>query len=261
MCNLHIYGFRFSVKKKCAKSTSMIHMALDLIFRPLTRLAIAKGVRFADASERLRHAYIHAALQGEGGNATDSKLSVLTGLQRRDVARLRAQPGEPEHKPDPLSRLVALWKAEYDGAPLMRSGMEASFDALARRIRKDIHPRTCLDALIEAGTVGVDGDIVRLLKHAHVPLEGSEAQLRYLGQNVGDHLSGAVGNVLGEASSFDLAVHYDGLSETAMNALRDMWRDHMDAVLQDMNARALELQNDSPGKGRFRAGGYFWGED
>ncbi|MEO1364986.1 MAG: DUF6502 family protein [Pseudomonadota bacterium] len=238
----------------------MIHMALDLIFRPLTRLAIAKGVRFADASERLRRAYLFAALQVAGRDVTDSKLSVMTGLQRRDVARLRAEPEEAAPRPDPLSRLVALWLAEHAGAPLSRSGGAVSFDALARRIRKDIHPRTSLDALVAAGTVGLDGDTVRLLKQAYVPLEGSDDQLRYLGQNVGDHMAVAVGNVLGERMSPELAVHYDGLSDAAIETLREMWRDRMGTVLQEMNARALALQDDSPGAGRFRAGGYFQGE-
>lgn len=261
MCKMHIPLWSFPVKKKCAQCTFMIHMALDLIFRPLARLAIAKGVRFADASERLRRAYFHAAVQGEGSDVTDSKLSVLTGLQRRDVARLRAEPDEPDPRPDPLSRLVALWLAEFEGAPLTRSGPDISFDALARRIRKDIHPRTTLDALVAAGTVAVEGDVVRLLKHAHVPLEGSDGQVRYLGQNVGDHLSVAVGNVLGDPPSFDLAVHYDGLSDTAIEALREQWRAQMNAVLQDVNARARDLQKHSPGSKRFRAGGYFLGGD
>ncbi len=130
-----------------------------------------------------------------------------------------------------------------------------------RRIRKDIHPRTSLDALIEAGTVALEGDTVRLLKQAHVPLEGSDEQLRYLGHNVGDHVAVAVGNVLGDPPSYDVAVHYDGLSDAAIAVLRDQWRAHMHAVMQEMNARARELQNDSPGSGRFRAGGYFLGED
>ncbi|MEL6887478.1 MAG: DUF6502 family protein [Pseudomonadota bacterium] len=238
----------------------MIHSALDLIFRPLTRLAIAKGVRFADASERLRRAYLFAALQVAGRDVTDSKLSVMTGLQRRDVARLRAEPEEVAPRPDPLSRLVALWLAEHAGAPLPRSGGAVSFDALARRIRKDIHPRTSLDALVAAGTVALDGDTVRLLKQAYVPLEGSDDQLQYLGQNVGDHMAIAVGNVLGERMSPELAVHYDGLSDAAIETLREMWRDRMGTVLQEMNARALALQDDSPGSGRFRAGGYFRGE-
>ena len=257
---MHIYVLSFLVKAKCVKCTRMLDTALDLIFRPLTRLAIAKGVRFADASERLRRAYLFAALQVAGRHVTDSRLSVMTGLQRRDVARLRAGPEEPAPRPDPLARRVALWLAEHAGAPLPRSGREVSFDALARRIRKDIHPRTSLDALLAAGTVGLEGDTVRLLKPAYVPLEGSDDQLRYLGQNVGDHLAVAVGNVLGEHMSPELAVHYDGLSDAAIEALREMWRDRMGAVLQEVNARALALQEESPGGGRFRAGGYFRGE-
>jgi len=234
----------------------LIHV-LDQLFRPLARLAIARSVRFADAAERLRRAYLTAAVQRAGKDATDSQLSVLTGLQRRDIARLR-QLGEADVSltPDPLSRLVARWLAENDGEPLPRKG-ERSFDALARAMRKDIHPRTSLDALLAAGTVVLDGDTVHLVKRAYVPTEGSAEHLRYLADNVGDHLSVAVGNVLGDPSQFELAVHYDGLSAEAVDALHAMWRARMTATLQEVNARARDLQETSAGVARFRAGGYF----
>lgn len=260
MCNMHIAPFVFRVKKKCVICTFMLIVSLDAIFRPLARLAIAKGIRFAEASERLRRAYVKCAIAEAGSDATDSKLSVLTGLQRRDIARLRRAKMETPPRPDPLSRLVALWLAEFDGAPLARRGPGASFEVLARRIRKDIHPRTSLDALVAAGTVALEGDSVVLKKHAHVPMEGSDELIRYLGMNVGDHLEVAVGNVLGDPPSYELAVHYDGLSEAAVQSLRDVWRERMAPVMQEVNAKALELQNQSPGDGRFRAGGYFRGE-
>ena len=114
-----------------------------------------------------------------------------------------------------------------------------------------------LNELISAGTVEVNSDIVQLLKAAHVPLKGSEAQIQYLGKNVGDHLSVAVGNILGDPAAFELAVHYDGLSIDAVTELKALWRAQMEPVLHDINARALELQQQESGPARFRGGGYF----
>ena len=235
-----------------------MRIALESILRPLARLAIAKGIRFADVSERLRRAYFDAAVDVAGENATSSNLSVMTGLQRRDVTRLLKSNDQIDiAAPNPLSRLVALWLVEFDGAPLPQHGSLESFDALARQIRKDIHPRTLLDRLVASGTVGIEGTEVRLLKKAHVPLEGSDEQIRYLGQNVGDHLAAAVGNVLGDPPSFDLAVHYDGLSDDSVSEPQTLWRERMTPVLEELNAKASEYQNQEPGPVRFRAGGYF----
>ncbi|MCL6282693.1 DUF6502 family protein [Ruegeria sp. 2012CJ41-6] len=209
-------------------------------------------------AERLRRAYVEVAVELAGANVTVSRLSVMTGLQRRDVARLlESQDSLETKRPDQLSRLVAVWLANYDGTPLPQHGSSASSDALAKSIRKDVHPKSMLDALIEVGTVAIDGPKVRLLRNAHVPLEGSDAQIRYLGQNVGDHLATAVGNVLGDPPAYDLAVHYDGLSIEAARALEELWRARMGPVLQEVNAKALEYQVRENGPARFRGGGYF----
>ncbi|MEO1677375.1 MAG: DUF6502 family protein [Pseudomonadota bacterium] len=231
---------------------------LDLVFRPLVRLAIARGLRFSEASERLRRAYVDVAREMAGEGATDSKISVMTGLQRRDIARLRADPApDAPTRPDPLSRLVAEWLALHQGAPLPRHGPAPSFDALAWQIRRDVHPKSLLDALRASGTVAEEAETVRLLKRANVPLEGAEEQLDYLGRNVGDHLSVAVGNVLGEPPQFDLAVHYDTLSVAAAEELQALWRARMAPVLEELNAKARALQDAEAGPARIRGGGYF----
>ena len=58
--------------------------AIALILRPLARLAIANGLRFRDLADRLKEAYVAAATQ-QGGQANLSRLSVQTGLQRKDI--------------------------------------------------------------------------------------------------------------------------------------------------------------------------------
>lgn len=235
---------------------------LDLILRPIARLAIAKGQRFADVSEQLRRAFLMEARTAAGASATVSQLAIVTSLQRRDFKRLLdAAPITVPTSSDPLSKLVALWLADHSGDPLNQHGDAPSFDALARKVRKDVHPRTLLDRLEETGTAQITDDMVHLLKPAYVPLEGSEAQLRYLSENVGDHLATAVGNVLGDPEAFDLAVHYDGLSLTAIEELETLWRARMDAVLQEVNQMAAAHQNSQPGALRFRAGGYFRKEE
>ncbi|MEO0485160.1 MAG: DUF6502 family protein [Pseudomonadota bacterium] len=237
-----------------------MNSALSRILRPLARLAVARGARFTDVAELLRRAFLTAAQQVAGPEANVSRLSVLSGLQRRDVARLLEADEPPAPRPNPLSQLVAAWLAKHGGAPLPHHGAEGSFDALARSVRKDVHPKAQLSALLAAGTAELRGEEVHLLRRAHVPEAGSAEQLAYLGANVGDHLAAAVGNVVDGRDSFDLAVHYNGLSAEAVAELDALWRAQVGPALQALNTRATELRAQAPGSERFRAGGYFHSE-
>lgn len=233
---------------------------IDALLAPIARLCVARGVLFPQAADRLKAQFLAAAqtLGGADKPPTDSRISVMTGLQRRDIARLRDLPATPPVPPNPLARLVAVWLNDHEGADLSRSG-DGSFDEMALRVRKDVHPRTLLEQLITTGTVAVTDDKVRLLTPYYQPLAGSDDQLAYLGANGGDFLSAATDNVMQDpAPNFEQSVHYNHLSAAAVAELDALHRTRQMALLQEISARAAALQDTSPGQTRFRAGGYFY---
>ncbi|MDU8928446.1 DUF6502 family protein [Alisedimentitalea sp. MJ-SS2] len=240
---------------------------LDQILAPLARLAVARGVVFSDLMERLKGHYVRAAMQLAEGKPTDSRLSVMTGLQRRDIARLKEFKSKPR-KPNPLTRLVALWQTDKTYAPggtplpLPRSGDAPSFDSLARAIRQDVHPRTFLDALEAAGTVRISADdSVQLIETAYVPLGDVQAQMAYLADNVGDHLCAATDNVLGrDPAHFERAVHYGGLTPEQIEILADRFHAGQMMLLEELSREASAMKATAPtgATARFRAGGYVY---
>jgi hypothetical protein len=242
---------------------------LDTLLAPFARLMVARGIQFPDLSERLKAHYVEAAKSMSEGRLTDSRISVLTGLQRRDIARLRAVPVQ-EVRTNHLARLVALWQTEpaYGGRDLPKSGPAPSFEALAKVVRKDIHPRTMLDTLEAAGTVQINADTqhVQLLQSSYQPLAGSEDQLAYLTHNLGDHFDAATENVLGKSPPhFERAVHYTDLTEAQISALKADYDAQQMELLKRLSARAAEMKKVAtlPSEGgqlRFRAGGYFYSE-
>ena len=244
---------------------------LDRLLGPLARLLVARGILFPDLMERMKAHYVQAAIGISDGKVTDSRLSVMTGLQRRDVTRLKDF-SPKEQRPNHLVRLIALWQTEAaylkDGKPipLLRSGTAPSFEALAKDVLKDIHPRTMLDALLATGTVELDGDVVRLVKTSYQPLAGSDEQITYLTNNLGDHMSAASENVLGQdPPHFERAVHYTELSPGQVAELEAEFRDGQMALFEALARKAAALKKLPAGGGRhrFRAGGYFYqtGED
>jgi Family of unknown function (DUF6502) len=240
---------------------------LDTILAPLARLLVRRGVLIGQATERLKLHYLRAAQGMAGNRPTDSRISVITGLQRREVVRLAALPdGAPaDRKINHLSRLVQVWQSDprFGGRDLDRAGSEGSFEALALGIRRDVHPRTMIEQLREAGTVAVTSEgRLRLLQSSYQPLAGSEAQLDYFADNAGDFLTAATENILSEtAPFFERAAHFNQLSPEAVAKLAGDFQKGQMALLQKIAAEASELQKQSPGTHRFRAGGYFYFTD
>jgi hypothetical protein len=257
MCKLHI-SFQYCAVKENVQITHMLW--LDPILRPLARLAIRKGWLFPIVENRLRHAYIDAADTLGDGGTTDSKISIMTGLQRRDIARLRRETAPRQNQRQPLAEIIALWWDDpaYDPTGLPVQGDGASFTSLARRVRQDVHPRTFLDVLIEGGAIKESGDMLILTTRSYQPLAGSDDQLAYLADNVGDHLETAVSNVVEQAENYDMGVHYNGLSEGAIAQLDAHFRTRMKQTLQELDTMARTFPAAEDGPHRFRAGGYFY---
>nr|WP_231703964.1 DUF6502 family protein [Cochlodiniinecator piscidefendens] len=235
---------------------------LDPILRPLARLSIRKGWLFPIVAQRLRHAYIEAAEASADGGVTDSRISIVTGLQRRDIARLRKEVSPPQIQRQPLAEIVARWWEDpsYDVKGIPAQGDGVSFTTLARSVRQDVHPRTFLDVLIENGAVTQDGENVILHTRSYKPLSGSDDQLAYLAANVGDHLETAVSNVVSGAGNYDMAVHYEGLSSESIEKLNTHYRNQMKHLLHEIDTMARSLPDTANGPHRFRAGGYFFND-
>lgn len=248
--------------------------AIRRVLLPLARLLVARGVRFQAASDWLKEAFVAAATRiADGSRLTDSRLSVLTGLQRKDIKAVRARiasgaPASPSA--GPLPRLIQNWRGmdEFRGvggepAVLPRAAVAGpSFDGLAATVSTDIHPRSLLDELKRLQLVDDAEDGVRLLAEAYIPASDQTTLLDYLGSNIGDHAEAAAANVLSSGSPphFERAVHYNGLSAGALCELDELARGLQQSVLEQIAARAAELQDaeaDRPdATGRFRCGAF-----
>ena len=235
---------------------------LDALLAPKARILVARGIGFPDFAERMKTHYMVAAerqAHAEGKKVTDSRLSVLTGLQRRDISRLKGSKPE-EKRVHHLSRLVALWQTQAGySREIPRSGPAPSFEALAQDVHRDVHPRTMLDTLQAAGTVQVDGDTVTLLETSYQPLAGTDDQIAYLAKNVGDHAAAATENVLGRGPRhFERAVHYTRLSAEHVAELEAEFRAAEMATLEKISQKAAKMKQTSIGSARFRAGSFFY---
>ncbi len=235
-----------------------LNRPLARLLRPLVRLLISRGVTFPAFADLLRAVYVDVAardFQLDGKQQTDSRVSILTGVHRKEVRRLREEAANPDDAPAAPSlgsQIVALWVGadpflDERGRPrpLPRSGPAPSFESLVEAVTKDVRPRAILDDWLDRGIATIDGDDrVMLATSAYVPPPGDKESLYYFGRNLGDHIAAAADNILGPEPRFlERAVHYDGLTPEAAAELERIGRDGAMDLLLAVNRRALDLVN------------------
>ncbi len=251
------------------------------LLRPLVRLFIRSGLTFPGLVELLRELYVNVAESDfalPDKEQTDSRVSLLTGIHRKEVRRLRGAGAPVSTTPAAVSRasrIIARWLAapEFTDAegrprPLIRiadqGSAEPSFESLVASVTRDVRPRAVLDEWLDRKLVTIDADgRILLAEAAFVPQRGSDQQLYYFGRNLHDHIAAAVDNVLGEGGRFlERAVHYDGLSPALAENMEKRSREIALAALHEANREAhAACETDAGGDSRWIMGVYIYREE
>jgi hypothetical protein len=228
---------------------------------PLVRLMLRSGVTFPVLADVMRHLFVDVAVTDiltRADARTDSRISLLTGIHRKEIRRYRQMPPDPATVPEVVtitSQIIARWLgsppfADDTGQPrplprLAEAGVAGpSFDALVCSVTTDIRSRAVLDDWLEQGLVRMapTGCVV-LNADAFIPRPGNAEQLFYFARNLHDHVAAAVANIsAGDAAPFlDRSVHYDALTPGQAHELETFARSAAVQVLLQVNRKALEL--------------------
>ncbi|MFZ5621500.1 MAG: DUF6502 family protein [Pseudomonadota bacterium] len=250
-------------------------VAILRILRPLVRILLRHGVSHRTFSELAKWVYVDVAATEfalEERKQTTSRVAVITGLTRKDVARLReqTQPDARMHSEryNRAARIIGAWLREPafrapDGTPavLPLQGGEASFQELVRRHSGDMPPRALLDELVRVGAVRLEADGgVRLLSLGYVPHSDVAEKINILGTDVALLLATLDHNLEsgGRPPRFQRKVAYDNLPDQALPQLRTLAAAEGQALLERLNLWLAEHDRDTnpavDGDGRNRAG-------
>src|SRR5262245_23337188 len=242
---------------------------------------LAQGVTYPQFAELMKALLVEVAekeFRLPGKAQTDSRVSMLSGVHRKDVRRLRAAPPDEEsvtaHSVSLGAQLVAAWTGlrrfqDKQGHPLplprlTSQGGGVSFASRVARVSTDIRSRVLLAELLRLGVARPDEqDRVMLNAEAFLPRAGFDEKLHYFGHNLRDHAAAATHNVLGAGEPLlERSVHYDALSEESIRELGALAEKGGMEAIQDLNRRAIELEERDAGqtsdKHRFTFGVYFF---
>jgi Family of unknown function (DUF6502) len=227
---------------------SLTLQALNKLLRPIAQLAIANGVKLSDLEESLKTQLVSVA---DTQLKTTSAISLATGVHRKDVTRLLLEaqatqlPVEARTDHSPAIAAFTVWAndpqwRDPDGSPkvLVRQADPAhtdyanSFDALCKLITKELPTKTILNELERLGLVSLSKSEagekqVHLLASNFIPKDDKKQMLGLLADNVGDHLSATVNNILGQSKHLEQAIFSEPIdSSTALiveGILREQW--------------------------------------
>jgi hypothetical protein len=174
------------------KAFAKIIDAIGTLVKPIVRLALRNGMTFRQFSELCKRIYVDVAASdyGVGGRETNiSRIALMTGINRKDIKRLKddigsGEPWSDPGAPDRISRILGAWHREppfisSEGMPLdLPLEGEVSFSSLVSEYGGDIAVVTLVREFKRSGVVEElpEGNL-RVLKRHFVPNPHSDPQL------------------------------------------------------------------------------------
>jgi Family of unknown function (DUF6502) len=261
-----------------------LHAAVLRLLRPLVRLLLHHSVPYETFADLARWVYVDVAEKEfalPNKKQTASRISVITGLNRKEVARLQEMTVEDNAGAiasfNRAEKVVTAWLHDYPKAnsptrtaPLPIEG-ERSFAALVKRYSGDMPVRAVLDELLRVGVVRkLDNDEIELVsKGTIVPdAENRQVLLANFGGDASDFIASFSHNVLASAEHkfFQRKAWFDNIPIEALIVSRELAEQYGQVALENFADQLSRFDRDvtpnSEGTGRARAvlGIYYYEE-
>lgn len=216
-------------------SAEQLFQIILIILRPIARFALRRGVRLPDLLLALKIALISEAkaeILASGNPINSSRISVMTGVHRKDVVALSPKPDFETPKAtsrDLPTRVISAWQTDKrfrtrSGSPrvLSCSSSHRDFERLVCAVSSDVNPASVRAELLRVGAVQETRNGLRLVSGSYTPSGNIEAGFRMLGDDI-DRLTRVVEtNVLGPSSQLSLHARtsYDRIRSDKIEEIR-----------------------------------------
>lgn len=249
--------------------------AILKLLRPLIRLLLRNGISYGDFADLSRWVFMDVASKEfgiPGRKQTVSRVSVITGLTRKEVSRLQKikTPDDSAiaHQYNRAARVISGWLRDAQfhdkkGHPanLRFDTGKNSFSALVKKHSGDVPPRAILDELLRVGTVALDeNEKICLMADGFIPRTGERDKLHILGTDVQLLLSTIDYNLRQDSQTprFQRKVAYDNLPAEALPEFRQVSAEKAQSLLieldRHLSAQDRDLNPAVKGTGRKQAG-------
>lgn len=205
---------------------------LALVLRPAIRFCLRHSLRLQDFIECSKTVFIDESariLEERDLKRNISRISVMSGVHRRDVARIQQYGLQLQYEQDLITKVLGMWQtaAHYrtkSGEPrvLSTEGDDAEFAELVEAVSKDMNPGTVLFELERIGAIKVSDGSARLLVESYVPKGDSLKGFTILANDTDDLTLAVEENVLSspELPQFHARTEYDNVRPDALPLIK-----------------------------------------
>jgi Family of unknown function (DUF6502) len=260
-----------------------LRTAIAHLLRPLFRVLLRHQMSFHAFEELAKRVYVDVALNDfaiPGKKPSISRASILSGLTRKEVQRLLAEPLAPEtveaERYNRAARVLTAWTRDPDfldgrgdPLPLETNDGTRSFASLVKRHSGDAPVRAVLDELLRVGAVRrSDGGRLELVARAYVPQRSPIDKIAILGADVADLIDTIDHNIEhGDTDArFQRKLMYHSVPVAVLPEFRKLSSAQAQALLEKFDkwlaARDLPNPPNEPDAPRARVGlGIFYFEE
>ncbi len=218
----------------------IIIRAIRRILDPLVRLLLRFDISHSEFSEISKRSYVDMAYKYFSlpkRKMTFSRISVLTGLTRKEIVRLTKIKEDDvitKKTKGSINRatlVIGGWlqdemMLDHNKQPkvLPLKGEGASFETLVSRYSGDVTARAILDELVRINAVEVKKNkTVKLLIHAYIPKSDEIAQLELVSKHTGDVMGTSIHNITSnqEDARFQREVVYTDMSAEVVKEFQE----------------------------------------
>jgi hypothetical protein len=240
-----------------------LRTAIAHLLRPLFRVLLRHQMSFQAFEALAKRVYLDVSTRDfgiPGKKPSISRASILSGLTRKEVQRLLAEPLQPEtveaERYNRAARVITAWMrdpgfCDAHGEPqaLEPSDGTLSFAMLVRRNAGDVPVRAVLDELLRVGAVRRRNDgRLELVTRAYVPQRSAIDKIAILGADVADLIDTIDHNIEhGDTDArFQRKVMYRNVPVSALADFRKLSSAQAQALLEKLDKWLSERSETSP---------------
>ncbi|MHB8828514.1 MAG: DUF6502 family protein [Syntrophales bacterium] len=260
-----------------------LNNAILKLLRPLVHMLLSNGISYHVFSDLARWVYVDVAFKEFGiprRKQTSSRVSVITGLSRKEVQKLRdleiPVDEEAHGRYNRATRVISGWIRDPlflddDDNPVdLALDGAVSFSSLVKKYSGDMPVRAVLDELLNIGAVALqESGAVKLMTRAYLPGDDKKAKLEILGADVADLIETINHNLDPENSVpfFQRKVSYDNIPAEFLEEFKAVSSKESQALLEKLDKWLANRDRDAnpgvQGSGRKRVGLgiYYFEED
>lgn len=237
---------------------------VKILLLPVARFCLRHGITLADCVDGIKSALLQAsmeklALRQEA--VTASKLSIMSGLHRKDCAKFLKGIVPKRDLVSPAIKIIGAWQAKKSylnsqGEPKrLTFGTETSeFTRLARETCADLHPSTILGELERRGLVKISKQGVIPIKSSFVFSFQDEDSAKSIARDIDQLILSAEENLQATRNrpNHHTTTEYDNIPSSYLSELRE-WilkeaglfhakiRNHVSKYDRDLSSKRLKI--------------------